>query len=270
MIALNEILKNKDEFVRKYQLMGKSFNLDKIIKLEEKFIIIDKRKNETRAACNKLCAQVAELINENKPTKNLIEQINKLDKRCITDEKKSKKAMLKINKLLSKLPNIPLDENILNISYKTHINSSFALNELKNEINKIAELILEKKTPKQYLKNHKNQVIQVENLPKCLLFKSQTNSPEILILLDNQSKETFDKLLTLLQNNALLVIDKSINTLNKTSSKEILTRLSDDSIAQINYVGEYISRDLGLKFYDRKTDMTRFVNLIKIKIKCHG
>ena len=33
MIALNEILKNKNEFERKYKLMGKHFNLDKIVML---------------------------------------------------------------------------------------------------------------------------------------------------------------------------------------------------------------------------------------------
>ena len=46
MIALNEILKNRDEFQKSYVLMEKNYNLDKIITLEQKFIVIDNEKNK--------------------------------------------------------------------------------------------------------------------------------------------------------------------------------------------------------------------------------
>ena len=47
MIALNEIISNKELFEIKYKLMGKNFNLDKIINLEKNFIFLDKKANES-------------------------------------------------------------------------------------------------------------------------------------------------------------------------------------------------------------------------------
>ena len=270
MIALNEIIKNENHFSNRYKLMGKKCNLAKIIKLEKKFISIEQQKNESRAICNKLCAQVAELVNAKKPTHDMIQQINKLDKSCLIYEKKSKDAMSKINRMLKKLPNLPLDENILNISFKTNKNPSFSAQSLKDEICKITEPILIKHSSKQYLKSLKNQVIKLESLPKCLFLKTKNNSLEIILLLGNNAYSVFENILLTLKQNAVIVIDKSIKKLSKISSKEIIARLCDDTFASIQFIGEYVSRALSLKFYDKKTDMTKFVNMIKIKIKSHG
>ena len=72
MIALNEILNNKKLYEEKYKLIGKRYNLDKIIASEEKFIILDRQNNENRAKCNKLCSQVADLVNSNQSTSEII------------------------------------------------------------------------------------------------------------------------------------------------------------------------------------------------------
>ena len=96
------------------------------------------------------------------------------------------------------------------------------------------------------------------------------NQKNIIMLLDHNSKLVFDSFVSTLTNNAYLIVEKSIKSINRVSSKEMLVRLCDNTIAQIQYVGEYISREINLKFYDKNLDMTRFVNIIKIKIKCHG
>ena len=173
MIALNELIKNKEEFAKRYELMGKKYNLDKIVDLEQKFIVIDQKKNTARATSNKLCSQVADLINNNKSTIELIQQINQLDKQILHDEHKSSKAMAKINKHLSKLPNLPIDDNILNISYKTSANPDFTFNQFMQELSKIAKPISIKNSPERYLKSIRNRVIKHENLPQCMLFQSK-------------------------------------------------------------------------------------------------
>ena len=270
MIALNEVLKDKDKFDKRYKLMGKHHKLDKIALMEQKFIVIDKKKNEARANCNKLCSQVADLINNNKSTQELIREINRLDKQIMHYDKQSKQAMCKINKHLSKLPNLAIDENVLNIPLKTSANPQYTLTQFTQDIKSIAELIEVKRSAKYFLKSVKNQVIKHENLPQCVFTKTKKHQEEIILLLDHNCKAVLENLVLLLKNNARFMIEKSIKSLSPISSKEILVRLCDNSVALIQYVGEYISRDINLKFYDKNIDMTRFVNIIKIKIKCHG
>ena len=209
MIALNEIIKNKDYFSNKYKLMGKNCNLEKIIKLEKKFIALDQRKNKKRALCNKLCAQMADLINKNNDTEQLIKEINFLDKQLMVDERKSTHAMKKINKLLAKLPNPALNNNILNISLKTTPNKNFSEKTLKLELAKIAENNQISNTQIKSIKSLKNRVLQKENLPKFLLHNRKINNEEITILMSDSPEPGFEQITSLLKNNACSVIDKS-------------------------------------------------------------
>lgn len=266
MIALNEILKNKNRYLNTYQSMGKNIKLDKIVNLEEKFIIIDDRKNTNRAKCNKLCSQVADIINNGDTPKNLINQINQLDRQISRDELKSKRAMKKINKLLAKLPNIPCSNNLFHLVLKSKNDKVFKFNDFKNEISKITKPNYESQIK---LKQFKNRVLKLENLPQQLHFEKR-NSLDIIFLLDTNANIIFDNLTSLLVNNASFVIEKSINKLNKASAKEIIATLSDNAKVSMQFIGEYLSRDLSLKYYDKSLDMTRFINIIKINIKRHG
>ena len=268
MIALNEILKNKNEFIERYKLMGKSYNLDKIIKLEERFIEIDTKKNTNRSKCNKLCSQVADKINSGEDVSSLIYEINQLDKVVSKDEKASQKAMSKINKLLKKLPNPSLDDNTLNISLKTTVNPNFGKNEFLQELSKIAKPMEINKKLRKYLFSLKHRVIKIEDLPQIFVNEKRYVS-EFLILLDSSAKTQYDILISILTGNASYVFDKSIKNLDKVSSKEAKAMLSDNTIVNIQFTGEYLSREIGLKLYDKQIDMTKFVNIIRINIKNH-
>ena len=65
MIALNELIKNKELFERRYNIKGLKFNLDIIFDLEEKRKELQLTTEKMRADCNKLCGEVAALKNEN-------------------------------------------------------------------------------------------------------------------------------------------------------------------------------------------------------------
>lgn len=266
MIALNEILKNKDKYIERYKLMDKNVNLDKIISLEQKFIIIDDRKNQNRAKCNKLCSQVAEIINNDNTPQDLIKQINKLDKYIRQDEIKSKRAMAKINRHLSKLPNIALDKNTLNLVLKSQNNKEFNISNLIGQIPNIS--IEQNINIHRYLKTLKNRVLKLEELPQSTQFDNKKGI-EILMLLDINARHVFENLNSILVCNAQHVIDTSIKQLDKNTSKQIIALLNDNTRVELQYVGEYISRSLNIKYYDKTLDMTRFVNIIKIKIKRH-
>ena len=84
MIALNEIISNKEKFELIYKSMGKNIKLDKIISLEEEFIKLDKKSSELRSECNKLCSEIAEIVNSNSDTNDAISKINSIDKEIIS------------------------------------------------------------------------------------------------------------------------------------------------------------------------------------------
>lgn len=263
MIALNEILKNREQFENKYKLMGKKVNFDRVFSLEEKFIVLDKNANATRAKCNKLCAEIAEKINSGENVKALISQINSLDKEINHLEKKSKRAMKKINRYLSKLPNPALEENVLNIPLKTTPNVEFTHEKLIDYIEKIGKVNKIKHNLKTYLVGQKNVVLKKEKLPETIEFARKN---EYLILLDSDINRVFDNLTNLLASNAKYAASKSIRYLNPWAAKEISAMLCDGLIVKIEFLGEYVSREIALKYYDKSIDMTKFVNMIKVEM----
>ncbi len=263
MIALNEIVNNKKFYEDRYKLANKSVNLDKILSLENKFILIDKKANELRSTCNKLCSQVAETINSGVSPAEQIKQINKLDKQIEFYNKKSACSMKKINKALSKLPNLSMDTNILNLPLPTHENSEFGKEQF---IENLTQSFITKQSqvkPKCYLKSIKNQVFKAEELALNIMFKNKKTE----LLMFSKTKQDFESVINTLKNNAKYLIDKSIKYLKKESSKEFLAVLCDNTRLEIQFTGEYVSRGNNLKFYSKELDMTKFVNITKITIK---
>lgn len=261
MIALNEIISNKEKFEQKYRLMGKNICLDKIIKLEEVFIKLDKKANELRSNCNKLCSEIAELVNSNKDTKEAILNINKLDREIISLEKKSNKAMNKINKILKKLPNPSLEENVLNIAVKTNGNQT-TKDEFIAFLNEISTIKDINYSTIKYLNSFKKAVFKAELLP---IFVKNKN--KFLLLCGSNGLEILEKIQQNLSSGAKYLIIKSIKSLKKTSSKELYATLFDGTSVCVEFSGEFVSREKSIKLYDKNLDMTKFVNLIQISIK---
>ena len=265
MIALNEIISNKEKFELTYKSMGKKIKLDKIISLEEEFIKLDKKSNSLRSECNKLCAEIAELVNSKSDTSEAISKINNLDKGIIKLEKKSEKAMKKINKKLKKLPNLPLENNTLNLAVKTK-NTEFSKEDLIRSINQFSEIEPVEQNYNGFINSIKKVVFKAENLPKIVLLKG-SRKQNFVILCGINAIEILNNLQKTLTENAKYLTIKSIKTLKQESSKELYATLSDKSFVSIKYSGEFVSRENSIKLYDKNIDMTKFVNIIKITIK---
>lgn len=265
MIALNEIISNKDKFDKKYKLMGKKVKLEKIIKLEQSFIKLDKKTSELRSNCNKLCGEIAELINSNTDTSDAISKINCLDKEIISLEKKSEKAMKKINKKLKKLPNPSLEDNILNISVKTKL-TDFSKESLIDTLNQIADIQTVSQSYKKYISSLEKVVFKAENLPQVIKL-NDTKKQNIVILCGTNALEILDNIQNTLTGNAKYLTIKSVRQLKKESSKELYATLSDGTFITVKFSGEFVSRENSIKLYDKKIDMTKFVNIIKVTIK---
>ena len=79
----------------------------------------------------------------------------------------------------------------------------------------------------------------------------------------NEIYSIIEQILT--QNSKFLVL-KSIRNLKKYSSKELVSMLYDGTRLSVELLGEYVSRENSVKFYDKTLDMTQFVNMIKITV----
>ena len=265
MIALNEIISNKEKFDKKYKFMGKKVKLDKIISLEEDFIKLDKKANELRSNCNKLCGEIAKLINLKCDTSDAILKINSLDKEIISLEKKSSKAMSKINKKLKKLPNPSLEDNALNIPIKTK-NTDFSKKDFLEFLNQISDIQNTNQSYKKYIASLEKIVFKAENLPQIIKLKG-SKKQKFIILCGLDALEILNNIQNILTDNAKYLINKSSKQLKKESSKELYSTLSDGTFVTVRFSGEFISREKSIKLYDKNLDMTKFVNIIKLTIK---
>lgn len=265
MIALNEILKNREKFELQYNRMGVHHNIDKVIKLEQKFIILDDKKNKNRARCNKLCAEIANKINKSEEISSLVKQINSLDKQISSYEKKSKLAMKKINRYLRKLPNLPINDNLNDIEIPSKQNLQFSQDNISSELEKIAKIQTTNNSFKHLIKSYKKRVIKADNLP--LIYKiNSKNTSQFLIFGKEKLIDLFENLTSFLSKHAISLKQISIIDLKKDSSLEYQGVLSNYSKVSIEFLGEYISREISLKYYDQSLDMTKFVNMIRISI----
>ena len=262
MIALNKIIENKEYFNSKYKLMGKHVNLDKIIELEQKYIIKDRENNNARAHCNKLCSEVAHIVEGGGNPKELVNKISKLDKQINKTNRKLDRFMNKIDRKLKRLPNVALENNVLNLPIKTQVDVNFNSYDFERILQQIGKFEKSSFSSKAYLKSLKKVVFKKECLPKVVLTKDC-----YLIIFAENSLDTFNLLSETLKNHSKFLIDKSIKYLKKDCSKEHIAKLDSGSIINLDYIGDYISRDIGLKFYSKESDMTKFAELIRVNIK---
>lgn len=261
MIALNEIVKNKENFEKKYQQMGKRVNLNSIVFLEEKYSKLQLEAKENRTNCNKLCSTVADEINQGKDVGELIAKINSLDKLICKQTKTLEKMYAKINKKLRKLHNPAKGENLLNLHIKTKA-KEYSIVDFVEAIGKISVVNITDKSIKNYLKTREDYIFSVDNLPIVLKYK---NKYTILASKDDCIK-IYDTLVKQLKDNSKVLIQKSIRQLKKPSTEEYRATLSDNSVVDLKLVEEFYSREYSLKYTDPKSDMSKFLNQIDINI----
>lgn len=261
MIALNEIIKNKELFEKKYALRGKHYDLDKVVSLEKNSRTLQQSTEKMRADCNKLCEKIAMLYNNNEfDDMNLVlEQIRKLDKTISKNTKIYNKRLNKINKIISKFDNIPDFDNQDNIEI---VASGGGLDILKLEkfLEQYQNLSYENLSAEKYTKSLENVI--ADNLP---VIKKCKNG--YVLFFDYANFESFQaELLKFLKENAQKIVKPACKNLQKQAAAEYLVSLSDKKLLDVVVIREFLARQYKIKYHDKQSDMTKFVSQINIYI----
>ena len=166
-------------------------------------------------------------------------------------------------KKLKRLPNLPLDENKLNLAIKS-TNSGCNKENFISKLETICKSEQLNLSEKAYINSLKQVVFKSENLPKLVNVKS--NKQKYMLLCGSDSLDKFEFINKILTDNAKYLTIKSIKDLKNDCAKELIATLSDSSIISVEYLGEFVSREIALKLYDKNLDMTKFVNIVRITI----
>ena len=264
MIALNELLSNTEEFKQKYKLMGKRRKIkkiDKIISLTNDFSSLDKQTNNDRAICNKKCSEIAELVNKNKDTKPYIDEINALDKKIIENEKLLDKQYKSICRKLKRLPNLPLEDNILNLQMKSTCDKDYKLENFIHDIQDFAPIKEIHTTMRKYLKSQKDVILKEDDMPYYVRHRRK-----ILAFFNTEPRQFFSDIEKILQQHSRFLLKKSIKSLKKKGCIGLFAVLGDGTNISVDLYKEYLSRRYNIKYKNTSEDMTRFANNLMIKI----
>ena len=167
----------------------------------------------------------------------------------------------KINDKLSKLPSLPREANVLNLPIKT-TQTNFNVKNFLEEISNFGEIKELEESTLDFLKSQEDCIFEVEKMPVVIGFKKQI----AILSTKEETLKFYEKLIKILENNAKLLIKKSIRQMDKESTQEYRVVLSDRTIIDIKLIEEYYSREYSLKYHDSKKDMSKFLNQIDIII----
>jgi len=260
MIALNEIIKNREIFEYKYKLKGQKVALDKLFHFAADMKKLQLKTEALRADCNKLCGMLAIEKNKKANILPLLKDIKALDKQINQNNKRLESINKKINIILKKLDNLPLDENQENILIKTGGTRC-----LKNEFDEFVNQILPtKKTNLNIL----NQLISLKNINSSAEFEIYHCKDGYLILTTQENAHlTKETILNFLKLKSKSITKASIKDLSKQSAQTYIVQLNNQDTLYIEFIGEYLTREYKIKYHDKSSDMTKFINQINIYIK---
>jgi len=260
MIALNELIKNRELFERRYLLKGKKVSLNKIFLLEQKRKKLQLETESMRATCNKFCGQIAEKRSSSEDISTLISEIEDIDKNITKNSKILLGQTLKLDKMLQKLHNLPDDENQSNLQLET-LGKSSSLQNLETFLNKIAQILPYDESINKLLKKKQNYLFsELPTIAKC-------SDGFMILLKKDQFEEIKTKILDYFKNNAQHIIKFSIKKLPKHCTDAYLVHLDKALSLDIEIVKEFESRKYKIKYRDVQADMTKFVCQINIRLR---
>lgn len=257
MIALNEIITNKELIEEKYKLRGKHYNLDKVVSLENSSRKLQQTTEKMRADCNKLCEQIATYYNAADYDKMADEmaKIHKLDIAITKNTKIYEKRLAKINKIISKFDNLPDYENISDLKIKTtNEKSKKSLDEFLSQFKNFS---IENDKVVSFEKSKRDEIL--DSLPLI------TKCKDGYIFYCEQTKidEMVDRLLEFFKIIADEIVLKSCKALERHSAATYIIKL-DKIIYKLQIIREFNTRKYKIKYRDKSVDMTKFANQINI------
>ncbi len=255
MIALNEIIDNKELFEKKYKSMGKSIDLTPFVILENKRKIVQIEAENLRADTNKLCASVA----ESKNAKELVKQINRNNLKIKRKMKRLDVLGKQIDNKLKTLPNIAYFDNELNLQLET-AKSTSKTSDFISYLNDKYDIKTYKYSIKCFVKSLRNRLFQESELPVAV----QTKSGLVILADAENAKKIETDLLEYLKSNAKYLVLPAIKNLNHSSLAEYVATLNDTESLKLEIKGEYFTRGYKIKYKNTKLDTTKFLYQIDI------
>ncbi len=260
MIALNEIVVNPKKFEEVYDLMGRRYNIKKIIFLAKKMKIFGQKSEDFRSKCNKICPKIAELKGKNENLKPTLLQIKKLDRLSKKYQKKFEIAERKVSWQLKKLPNLP-DEIFSENKVISEGGNQISLLDFQKFV--LNENVFEFKDfkAKNVYKKYKNFIFSEAELP----LKINCKDGIIIFNTDYFIDKELENILNFSINQNLNLVRLSFDNYSKSSCDEYLVSLSDDKEIKIELKREFNTREHSIKYKNSKFDRNQFVNEVFVR-----
>lgn len=259
MIALNELLSNLEKYRNAYELMGLKPNLDIFVELEEKLRKTQLECEHKRAECNKMCGELIKKNVAGYDTTNDLKEIKELDVEISKLQTKLKTITYNLNSKLKTLHNLPDNTNMTHLQIETKKKNS-DLNNLKLEIEKHCKTESSLMTHSEYIKEQAEKLINQSDLP----IATYCQKGVVILCRADQIDALIDNLLNYFKNNSLSIIERSIMKIKKSSSREFFIHLKHKLYLKLEIKREFFSRRYKIKYRDKRTDMTKFVNQINL------
>lgn len=260
MIALNELIQNRELFEKRYNLKGRKIHLKKIFDLESKRKDLQLKTEAMRADCNKICGSVADIRNKNQEASNIICKITKLDNQIAKNNKRLAMQNKQINKKLARLHNLPDNENVINLQLDISPRAS-TISELENFLGRVSQIETTTNSIKAHLKELQN--IIADNLPKIIKCKNNY----LILCAQNEFENLKKQILDYFKSHSEHLIKVSIKKLQKECAETYLVHLNKTVSLYVDIIREFNTRFYKIKYHDSLCDMTKFVNQINIRIK---
>ena len=259
MIALNELIKDIEKYKELYKLMGLKINLNSFVKLEKQLREAGQAFENSRATCNKKCGELIKKQAQNTNTVTELAEIINLDKQTLKLQAKFNKINKKVNKKLEKLPNLPDDKNLSHLQIETTKTTS-SIEDFKAFIEKTFKVNTFSKKTNLFLKGETDKLFEEENLPQI----TYTKNGIVVFSKKDDVENLFNLFLNYFKTNSLSIVKLSVKELKKSSTQEYLIHLNQDLYFHLELKREFFSRKYKVKYHDKSTDMTKFINQIDI------
>ena len=254
MIALNQYIEKKEDIEKFYKIKKLNFNFEKLNFLVDNFKITTKQAEKVRSDCNKWCGEMADVFGDTSKHNDVFKTIIMLDRKACKLQNKAKKQFKNINRILSKLYNLPdkiiLESKTSLCNEKCNLTAKIFVNQLIK-----ANTHLKIKT---FFRQNKNAVLNQNDF--SLIFQNN-NCFNVLL----QNKELFEDLKNEAINKSLKVTEISSIELPKNASEKFIFEFSNKTTLELSFVGQFDTRQYNIKFKDMQNDITKFPIQFQIK-----
>lgn len=259
MIAFNELMENLEKYKKAYDLMELNVNLDSFVALAEKLKKTQLECESKRALCNRHCGELIKMNVAGNDTKKELKAIKELDVEARKLQSKLNTIIKNLNSKLKTLHNLPDSSNVSHLQIETTKTAS-DLNSLKQELEKHGQTKSSLLTLSEFIKDQSDKILNQDDLPTI----TYCDNGVVILCTADEIDNLINSLVDYFKKNSLSLIERSIKTLKKSSSREYFIHLKQKVFLKLEVKREFLSRRYKIKYRDKSCDMTKFVNQINL------